>query len=123
MAVASASLPTYKRTSPHAVPGWNAVVKEAHHAARDAFSVWLQMGRPRHGAVWDLMRKSRAKFKLLLRQCRRSEAQSRADALATHLRIQGVARVFGTNSTVVRNGRLNFNCSRLGKRSITNADH
>jgi len=92
-AAASASLPNKKRSSPYSVPGWNAVVKEAHQAARDAFLLWRQLGRPRHGAVWNIMRKTRAKFKLLLRQCRRSEAQSRADALAMHLH-QGGCKSF-----------------------------
>ena len=81
----ASSFPKRKCTNSHAVPGWNYIVREYHTAAREAFALWRECNRPRYGAIWDLMRKTRAKFKLSLRECRRMDAQQRADALATSL--------------------------------------
>ena len=67
---------------PHSIPGWNEVVKEYYSAARDAFTLWRDNGRPKHGAICELMRTSSAEFKYSLRHCRRTEAQHRANTLA-----------------------------------------
>ena len=52
---------------------------------RDALKSWDRSSKPRHGEVFDSMRISRAKFKYLLRKCRREEAIIRADILASDL--------------------------------------
>jgi hypothetical protein len=49
------------------VPGWNSYVSEKHDAARDAYRYWLSWGKPKCGASFDLVKKSRAIFKLALR--------------------------------------------------------
>ena len=69
----------------HNIPGWNDFIKAAHADARDAFKFWVVSGKPRQGDVFDSMRMSRAKFKYLLRKCRREEATIRADNLASEL--------------------------------------
>ena len=69
----------------HHVPGWNATVKEAHQAAREAYLLWNWHGKPRSGNIATLMRNSRAVFKYTLRACRRLVNQKRADAMATKL--------------------------------------
>ena len=55
----------------HNIPGWNDLIKAAHSDARDAFKFWVASSKPRQGEVFDSMRFSRAKFKYLLRKCRR----------------------------------------------------
>ena len=69
----------------HNIPGWNDIIKAAHSDARDAFKFWVRSSKPRHGEVFDSMQISRAKFKYLLRKCRREEATIRADILASDL--------------------------------------
>ena len=69
----------------HNIPGWNDFIKAEHADARDAFKFWVVSGKPRQGDVFDSMRMSRAKFKYLLRKCRREEATIRADNLASEL--------------------------------------
>ena len=85
---ASDTIPSSKSNS-HSVnnitPGWNDFVKAAHSEARDAFKFWIRSSKPRQGEVFDDMKTSRAKFKYLLRQCRRNEASVRADILAKDL--------------------------------------
>ena len=85
---ASDTIPSSKSNS-HSVnnitPGWNDFVKAAHSEARDAFKFWIRSSKPRQGEVFDDMKTSRAKFKYLLRQCRRNEASVRADILAREL--------------------------------------
>jgi hypothetical protein len=67
------------------VPGWNDFVAEKYDASREAFLTWVYSGRPRSGAVFTRMSRSRASFKLALRYCRQHEEQLRADACAKSL--------------------------------------
>lgn len=67
------------------VLGWNDICKEGHSQARSAFLVWVQASKPRCGVVYDSMRKSRAHFKLLLRQCRSDYNRLHSDSLAEKL--------------------------------------
>ena len=69
----------------HNIPGWNDLIKAANSDARDAFKLWVASSKPRQGEVFDSMRISRAKFKYLLRECRREEATIRADIIASDL--------------------------------------
>ena len=61
------------------------LVKAAHSDARDTFKFWVRSSKPSHGEVFDSMRISSAKFKYLLRKCRREKATIRADILASDL--------------------------------------
>ena len=55
----SAVIPTRNRTvSDFNVPGWNTYVSEKHEIARDAYMVWLDLGKPRHGHYFDDMKKT-----------------------------------------------------------------
>ena len=67
------------------VPGWNDYVKEHHQVARDAFIMWRDQGKPRQGILHVNMLQSRARFKHVLKDCKRNEEQLRADALAQSL--------------------------------------
>ena len=66
-------------------PGWNDVVADKHVIARDAFLDWVFLGKPRQGASFIYMKKTRASFKLALRYCRQHEEYLRADACAQDL--------------------------------------
>ena len=61
------------------------MVKDVHCTARDAFSLWHRVGKPRQGPVYDTMRHSRSLFKYALRYCKRQEKQIKAELLASNL--------------------------------------
>lgn len=68
--------------SDHCVAGWNDVVEEKHVAAREAFLEWVSVGKPRTGYVCEIMKRTRAQFKLALRYCRNNEEMFKSNALA-----------------------------------------
>ena len=67
------------------IPGWNEFVKDLHQHARTSFLQWRENGSPREGLLALMMRRSRSRFKLALRNCRSNEAQLRADGLSNNL--------------------------------------
>ena len=67
-------------------PGWNTYVREFYDESRRAFLNWRSAGSPRDGVIANIMRRKRAAFKLVLRQCERNEDAMRAEALAAKLR-------------------------------------
>jgi len=69
----------------HQVPGWNEWVKEHHTRAREAFLMWRSGGSPRTGVLFDAMTRTRALFKLALRQCRVEKDRCVSDSLAEKL--------------------------------------
>jgi len=69
----------------YTVPGWNDFVRDKHDAARSAFLDWVHAGKPRQGALNDIMKRTRASFKLAMRYCKQHEDSLRADALACSL--------------------------------------
>jgi hypothetical protein len=69
----------------HVVPGWNEWVADAHATARNAYVVWRNAGKPRHGAAFDDMRTTRRIFKIAMRRCRSQEETLREEALARSL--------------------------------------
>ena len=67
------------------VPGWNDQVKELHCAARHAYMTWRELGKPRQGDVFTMMKLSRSKFKFALRKCKRDKMTIIADNIAENL--------------------------------------
>jgi len=67
------------------VHGWNEYVYEAKAAASDAHYLWCQWNKPKFGPLFDLMRRTRAKYKYAIRHCRQQEKQIQADTLPQHL--------------------------------------
>ena len=57
-------------------------VAEKHEAAREAYMVWMDMGKPKSGHYVDNRRSTRATFTLALRQCRNHTEELKADACA-----------------------------------------
>lgn len=74
-----------KSRNRYVVPGWNVYVSEAHEEARRDFLYWRSVGSPREGPVAFVMRRSRSRFKLALRECKREESRMRAEALAAKM--------------------------------------
>ncbi len=67
------------------VPGWNDYVKHKHSQARDAYLMWRNCSKPRHGYEFEQMQATRAQFKYALRQCVANEEQIKSDNLASAL--------------------------------------
>lgn len=67
------------------VPGWNERVKELHCAARDAYCIWKEIGKPRQGDIFNVMKLSRMKFKQAIRKCKREKETIIADNIAEQL--------------------------------------
>ena len=76
---------TFNTYSDYIVPGWNDLVQEKHQLARHAFTDWCIVGRPRQGVEFDIMKRTRAMFKLALRYCKQHEQELQADAYARSL--------------------------------------
>jgi hypothetical protein len=66
-------------------PGWNTYVKEKQEAAREAFLIWMDFGKPRFGPYFESMKGYRAVFKLELRYSKNHIDELTADACAESL--------------------------------------
>lgn len=64
------------------IPGWNEMVENKHDEARFFFLLWVQFGKPRTGTYADNMRRSRARFKHALKECKRHNDAIKANKLA-----------------------------------------
>ena len=67
------------------IPGWNHDVKDMHAASRDAYLIWKLSGRANQGVLYDLIRRSRSRFKYALRLCKRNINTTVADRIAHKL--------------------------------------
>ena len=52
-----------RHISDYSIPGWNTHVDQLHDAARQSFKAWVDADKPKHGFVFDEMKRSRASFK------------------------------------------------------------
>ena len=86
-------------------PGWNTYVKDKHDVAREAFLEWLQLGKPRCGVEFELMKRTRSQFKLALRYCRAHVEQMKADACADSA-VDSNARKFWTKVNRMCNDKV-----------------
>ena len=64
------------------MPGWNEFVLDAKEAASDAYVLWHQWNKPKQGPIFQLMQRSRARYKYAIRYCRQQESRTLADSLA-----------------------------------------
>jgi hypothetical protein len=67
------------------VAGWNDIVSDKHDAARQAFLDWVFVGKPRFGHTYEIMKRSRAQFKLALRFCKNNEEMLQNNLLASNV--------------------------------------
>jgi exonuclease III len=65
--------------------GWNDYCKVAHEQARESYLLWRDSGRNKQGLLFEAMKKSRAYFKHVFRQCKSADSNKSADALANKL--------------------------------------
>jgi len=66
--------------------GMNMYMRPRLHAASDAHYLWCQWNKRKFGPLFDLMRRTRAKYKYAIRYyCRQQEKQIQADTLAQYL--------------------------------------
>ena len=80
---ANVCIPRRKSGTRQQIAGWTEIVKEV---ARSDFKFWSSNDKPRHGYVYEAMRRSRSQFKYAFkRQCKRSEDTIKADRLAGDL--------------------------------------
>ena len=60
-------------------------MKELNDAARHAYLTWRDIGKPRQGDVFIMMKLSQSKFKFALRKCKRDKETIIADNIAEKL--------------------------------------
>ena len=85
LSIASRDLCKQSAHAGRARPGWNDYAADFHNAARESFLLWRNSGKPRHGYIFDLMTRTRARFKYALKGLKRKEDTLRRDALANKL--------------------------------------
>ena len=106
MTKASASVLKKQCTISPGIPGWNDIVREFHDAARDAYKLWLAVGKPRVGLIFNEMKKARAAFKYSLRRCRAQRDQVKADAIASDFLAENTYRSFWKNIAKVNSAKI-----------------
>ena len=67
------------------VPGWNELVGNSHHLAREAYTAWRESGRAQEGLLYDNMVRTRKNLKSNLKRCKRNKDQRQADSMAFKL--------------------------------------
>ena len=65
------------------IVGRSDFVHDLHGAARVSYVQWREANRPREGALFDEMNKSRRLFKIALRRCRQNRTRIESDKLAS----------------------------------------
>ena len=58
------------------------VTIDAKIAASDAYYLWHQWNKPKSGPIFDLMQRTRARYKYAIRYCRQHKNQIQADTIA-----------------------------------------
>uniref|UniRef100_A0A0S7EYH5 LIN1 n=1 Tax=Poeciliopsis prolifica TaxID=188132 RepID=A0A0S7EYH5_9TELE len=75
---------SYRRTN-SIRPGWNKHVSGCRAEAKQAYKMWVQAGKPRHGTILDYKKLTSAKFKYAIRYISKCEQNMRADSMAEKL--------------------------------------
>ena len=86
-----------RKHNDRSVPGWSDYVADKYGVAKKTFNEWVYAGKPRSGAVFSEICKTRAAFKLCLRYCRRHVDQLKADGMARDLLQQSSNNEFWKN--------------------------
>ena len=98
--------------SKYNVPGWNEIVSSKHEEARDSYFNWLYSGKKKFGIEFEIMKKTRAQFKLSLRYCRKYELCHKANAYANSLTKKDYS-AFWKNITRDNNNRATYHVSHI----------
>jgi exonuclease III len=111
------------RNSDYNIPGWNDYVEDKHLIAREAFLEWVYLGKPRQGAAYMYMNRTRAAFKLALRFCKQHEDHKRADACAQSLCDKDFKRFWKSISKISNSKATKYaECvgGAIGESNVTN---
>jgi len=95
------------------VPGWKTFVQEKHETAREACLMWVDSGRLRFGYDFDVMKRTRALFKLALRHCKNKIEELKADACAVSLLDKG-SRKLCNNVYKIDNDKATSHVNSVG---------
>ena len=88
-------------------------VKEKHELAQEAYTAWVQAGKPKFGTLFDNMKRNRAIFKLALRYCRNHIEEMKADACAESL-LNKDARKFWDSVYKISNAKASAHVNSIG---------
>ncbi|MFZ2537928.1 MAG: reverse transcriptase family protein [Oscillospiraceae bacterium] len=100
-------------TNEYNIPGWHDYAQDKHDIARDAFKEWFICGKPRQGAIFENMKRTRAVFKLAFRYCKSHIEQSKADACAKNINNQD-PRKFWNSVYKISNNRCTNHVVSVG---------
>jgi len=67
-------------------------VQEKHEAAREVYLMWVDSSRPLFDYDFDVMKRTRALFKLALRHCKNNIEELKADVCAESLLDKGIRK-------------------------------
>jgi len=70
-------VPNIKSHCSQQIPGWNEYVKVSHSIARDAFNLWLIIGKPCQGAIYNHMKFSCSRFKYAVHCIKKNEKKTK----------------------------------------------
>ena len=63
-------------------PGWSDYVADLYEFSREAYRLWLEKGKPRHGNIYNVYMQSKRRFKYALRFIKKHEDDLRKEAIA-----------------------------------------
>ena len=66
-------------------PGWSEFVQAKHVSAVDAYRIWRENGKPRHGLIFDIHIRAKLNYKYAIRAIKRNIDTIRADNAANKL--------------------------------------
>lgn len=95
------------------IPGWNEIVSDSHSVARQAFLSWVACGKPRYGYEYEVMKRTRASFKLTLRYCRQHSEVLQADICVNNLQSRDYAS-FWREVKKINSGKTTKYASSVG---------
>ena len=89
LAAANDAIPaTAKRCFQSRLPGWSEIVEPLRDKSLFWHNMWLEYGRPKTGAVADVMRRTRAEYHYAIRRIKRNDydiiKERFADAILTN---------------------------------------
>ena len=102
------------RFTEFSIAGWSDLVANKHEAARQGFCDWVVNGKPRTGYIHEIMKRTRAQFKLALRYCRNNEEMLYNDALAKDFLSKNTSSNFWKNIKKKSNGKMTCNTTTVG---------
>ena len=84
-------------------PGWNEYCKDKRKVALNWHNIWKDNGRPRHGYIANMRRKSRTEYHRIVKICRKKEDTIRSERMAQCL-LDNNSRQFWNEVRVMRGG-------------------